>query len=443
MRQLPSAILVAVGSALPLTAAHGDDLFGVFVNATDNSGQSLAVTSSSVLNLVTDLIDTSSDFAQFDGVPFQASLTYAGIENAISFQLNGAGDDASLTFELLNGETFTFTGDNVDDQIEDFLKKDGIGTYSKFLAAINRRSLVGVTDGNPFSTTARNAQYAFERWGMQYSLTGPDRITRPASPAPEETFPQETEETQIEGSAHAQPVARDPGTIYESSGFRLRIDASASSMSSDIGDGQSYTIAPSTEYRINRRVGIGSALAGTYQDIEGSQVAHISLHIGLPVRIILPEEGTRWAWQVTPFGAVAGSGSVDMVSGGILWTGGMNSLLEYHPGWGLTLAMTNQVSFHEGVPIKFSDYEFDTEVSQQILKNGLLIGKDLTNSFYVFGSLTHTAFLDDAAIDEYLSPGVGLGLGGPGRWHFRLAYQGDIADEMDVHRAQLGLTLPF
>jgi len=80
-------------------------------------------------------------------------------------------------------------------------------------------------------------------------------------------------------------------------------------------------------------------------------------------------------------------------------------------------------------------YDFETDLSQQILKNGVRLSYLFADNAYVDGTITHTVFLEDAAVDDYLSPGAGLGFYFNDR-HMsgvRLAYRANIADEIDTH----------
>ena len=62
---------------------------------------------------------------------------------------------------------------------------------------------------------------------------------------------------------------------------------------------------------------------------------------------------------------------------------------------------------------------------------------------YVYASARHTAFLDRAAIDEYWSPGLGIGVRTSGGFDLLLGYSGDFGDQYEAHTAQLRIQLPF
>ena len=88
--------------------------------------------------------------------------------DGVQFIENAAGTSVTLGIPS-TGLSRTFNGptrSDVDDQITAFLKKDGADELAKFLKAMNRQSLVSVTDGNPNSATARAASQSFSSYGM-------------------------------------------------------------------------------------------------------------------------------------------------------------------------------------------------------------------------------------------------------------------------------------
>ena len=54
-------------------------------------------------------------------------------------------------------------------------------------------------------------------------------------------------------------------------------------------------------------------------------------------------------------------------------------------------------------------------------------------------SITHTAFLQDAAVETYLTPSFGLGFRFNKTSGIRLAYRGDIADGFNTHGGSVTL----
>ena len=147
-----------------VTRAVAGDLFTINAVTTDG-GPSLnqTVGSSSVLDLVQNAVDAQNSFAPFAGRGYSASLQYAGVANAMSFNIKSAGTSATLQIPS-TGFSKTFTGtsrDDVNSQITAFLKTDGESEYAKFLKAMDEQSTVAVSDGNPNSSTAMMASETF------------------------------------------------------------------------------------------------------------------------------------------------------------------------------------------------------------------------------------------------------------------------------------------
>ena len=144
------AMVVVLALLVPVAPVRGDELFEVFVTATDLSGTpDLLVGGSSFPDLLNDLINAQGAFASFAGVAFSADVTFAGIANAINVTVDPMTGDATLTFTILGpgAPTFTFSGADLFGQIEQFLQDNLSGQLTAFLDAINTLSLVAVTDG--------------------------------------------------------------------------------------------------------------------------------------------------------------------------------------------------------------------------------------------------------------------------------------------------------
>ena len=105
--------------------------------------------------------------------------------------------------------------------------------------------------------------------------------------------------------------------------------------------------------------------------------------------------------------------SIDLAAGGLLIGGGGVNTLALQLGM-FELSLANELAYYSGLPIDdISGYDFDTELDQLIMKNGLKVGVHL-GIFYLDAGSAFTNFLtSDAAVDFYATPfaGVGLALG--------------------------------
>ena len=419
--------------------AAAQDLFEIRLRATDNSQPDLRVGGSSLLDLVEGLINTDEDFLSYDGVPFDASLNYAGVANAIQFSLNAAGDDATLTFSAIGADAtvWRFTGADVEDQIEDFLKGEAPAELGRFLKAIARQSLVAVTDGNPNAATAVASRYRHTRFGAYAGFT-PRRATV--------VTPSATETPTVSNSAFFftdfQDEEETKPARKKDSAWIWRIEGSAGTIDTDVGDGFTFDLVSSTELPLNDRISIVVGVPLSYQQIEQADIYHMGIHADVPIKLALPEtEGKGLTWQITPGAMIGGAGSAEFIAGGALWGFGITNLVMYEiENWAFQIS--NQYDTHKSITLKFQDFEFDPDISQQILINGAKVTYAFSDDWSVYGGVSYSQFLKDAAIDSYYSPGIGVSYARKGRI-FEIGYEGDVADDYKTHKARFAIRIPF
>ena len=393
--------LAAVAALVATTSTvRADDPFVLTAETTTGSPIAITASGSSLPDLVDDLVSRENEFGAFEGEAFTASLDYGRVREAIRFQQNATGTSATVTIPS-TGFSRTFTGDNereVRDQIRDFLLKEGAKEYARFLRTVNQHSLIGVADGNPLAATALLANASFFKFGLQRS-----------------------------------PYDAG-GTVYAAPrGGGLRFDLGGGFASTDDGDGFFVSAALSSVTRFNRHVGLSLSSPFTYRRVEDAEVFLGGFEAALPVVITAPRTGRGATWQVTPSFLSGAAGSLDLAAGGTFLGGGVTSSLAVPFGEHATVTVGNGIYFFEGYPIDVGDYEFDTELSQQIVKNGVKFTRALGRAFFADASLTHTAFLREAALDSYLTPGAAIGLRFNRTSGVRVAYQGDHGDGFSSH----------
>ena len=472
-RSVSNLVLAVAGVAMSSTAVLADDLFRVAVNPLDPMVEPLIVGGSSVPDLVEDLLDTQGSFARFDGVDFSASLRYAGVDDAISFTLSGDGDTATLQFIGREGDPLIFTTDasgDVEDQIEDFLESEGLDTVSDFLRVINEESLVAVTDGNPQATTAIMASYKYNRFGKHQDLTRLERrimsgeVVRP-SPGAFRIRGQQEQDDQMQAVGDATgfnqddpdgqgqtrmggegaPVGTasmqffDPGS---DKGFRARFAAQAGVSDADGLESTFVNLSGSFEYRLNRFVGVAASFPITYYDVEGADVFTAGAHLDVPIRLIQQDNGRGFTLQVAPGALIAGSGSYEMVSGGLFWGVGATALASYEMSDWLLSGAVSYTHF-DSISLELDEFEFDPALTQDFIRVGGKASYFIGDNAYVFGGASYSDFLDDAAVNNYWSPTAGVGIRTGGGFNVRLAYEGDLGDDYEAHKIQLGVQLPF
>lgn len=389
-----SLLAGAVAVGLCATVARAD-LFGVNV---DGSTDDVSVTGSSLLDLARNVADQQGQFSVFENQSFVASFNYAGLQNAVVVTSNS--DNSVLTLDIPSiGYTKTFDESEGDlgGQIEDFLRQDGSGVLADFISVVNKQTLVGVTDGNPTALTALLANDAFRNYGEM----------------------------------------RNPFTDHPlGSGTRLYLNGGA--ISTDVGDGHIFEAALSSGFAFTERVGLSFSTPVSYRNLEDSETFTMGFIAGLPIRLT-PEttDDQPMFWQVTPNFHMAGGGSADQLSGGLIIGGGVTNLVGVKLG-DFFLSSGQHLSGYGGQPIDVGDYTFETEVGQGIFKGSAsLTYGGFGESAFLQGGLVYTDFLDDAAVDNYVTPFAGLGLKLGSSSVFRIGYSADLADGFTVHRGEV------
>ena len=406
-------VVILAAVVLPTQRVCAGDLWEILVTNTDGMGvPDLLITGSSLPNLLDNLVNASGSFQSFSGVAFSADISFAGIANVINVTVDPVAMSGTLTFTVLGAgaQTFVFSGTDLADQIEQFIQDNLAGQVTAFLQAINALSLIAVTDGTPLSTTALSAQYVFDRFGLHADLTAWERRQADA-----EEFKE---------------------------GVRVRIDTFYNSISTDVANGKSFSIVPSLEWYLGKDLSIALQIPINYLDVEGSDVYNIHVNLAVPIRVIAPTDDSPLGLTLTPFGTLAGAGSVDLIAGGLIGGGGLLGTVSLD-FVNLRVSFSSQFSIHEGITMQYQGFSFDPGVSQQIWKNGLKATANIGESFYVYGTVTYSQFLQNAAVDSWWSPGAGVGFRQPDGLSVTIGYSGDFGDGFRGDQYRLVFQLPF
>lgn len=407
---LLSALLLAGSPTLPAA-----DLFTMSVAP----GGSV-VGDNNLLTLVDKIINGKGEFAFFagPGAAYVGTLQYGQVQNAMNFAMNAARTSADLNIPSI-GFTRTFVGVNQADletQIENFLKKDGSAVYARFLKSMAAQSLVAVSDGNPNATTAIAAGQSFQNYGMTFAETR-----------------EEKEAPKSGGDRVALGIIADIGA-FDANGIK----------------GTAYSLPMFARFKLTERVGLNFDIPLSYIDIDGAKVFGVGLGIALPVKVVPRAKDSPWFWQLAPSAGVNASASKDMLAGGMVVSGGLNSVLAYDFG-SFTVSMGNHISVYEGMPLTLDSYKFDPGVSQQILKNGFKLDVPLGQRWIVDVYAIHTKFLAAAGLDQYVTVGGELGYrfgakpGGAKKssGYMKLGLYADVGEDYTSAHAQIGSSWKF
>jgi hypothetical protein len=170
--------------------------------------------------------------------------------------------------------------------------------------------------------------------------------------------------------------------------------------------------------RLTDRVSLNGSIPISLVEVEGSKIYGVGLNLGLPIRLRIMNKENPTNWRVTPLLGISARGSKDIAGGGVIWMAGVTNTVDYRVNSKLIVGMVNQISMHESLNVEYSNYNFDPNVSQQILKNGVRAVTPLTKRLIGDAYIIHTNFLQDAAIESYTTFGASLA--------FRLAQKFDI-----------------
>lgn len=432
---------LTVSTALALTPlATADDLF--VIDAT-GGGNTVRLGSSSLIDLVDDAINTRNQFAPFENTDATFRLRYGNVADAITVSKNAGNTQATL--RLITGFERTFTGANQNDlenQIEDFLKKDGGTAVREFLKAMNERSVIAVSDGNPLATTARMANAVYERFGLNADQFRGSTILMGDRAA---------EQSAQGASTASENAAIEPTPTRTKAPAQFRIRVSAGRADADGFTGNTLDADLGMLWNFSERVGLSLGLMLGAQQLEDATVFHLGFSPALPIRLAIPDDTSPWSWQITPFGSGGGSGSVDIGAGGLITGGGIANHLAYRFSDRFSLHMGNQIAFYRGNTLKFRDYELNPGVSQTILKNGLQarfnLGETpadaLAGRWSIYAGASYTQMLDDAAVDSWVSPGAGFQVAWGAASSLQIGFTGDIASNYKVYGGRIAWNIGF
>jgi hypothetical protein len=390
-------------------ASRADDLIQIDVPAL-----SISASSNDFVSLGEDFLRQEGDFSGLIGQPaYLATLRYLEMSDALLLSVSNFGSQATLTIPS-TGLVVAFTAaspDDLEDQIEDFLQQDGSEEWAEFLEQTNAESKLALLDGNPRATTALAASSAFRRFGLDTSRS---------------RLGYQNEEVARWGA------------------FQLRAEAGGGVVLVDrfddlyTADGE-LTLAG----HFGKHVGLSLALLGQYRSYQTADSYDAGIELGLPIAILRPDDECGLYWAVTPFVQTAAGVSLDLAAGGLLIGGGGVNALALQLGM-FEITLANELAYYSGLPIhEIGGYDFDTELDQLILKNGVKAGLHL-GIFYLDAGSAFTNFLtSEAAVDFYASPFAGVGLA-LGRWaNLRVGYEADLGSGYTAHSGRLKLDFHF
>jgi hypothetical protein len=370
---LLSLLCVAIASFSPLRAS---DPFVVVVASPTVS--TLSAGYASLPDLLSDVLNAHGTFGAFTNSAFSANVNFLGITNAVLASSNQSGTQVVLNIPGISFQR-VFTGttrSDVENQIQDFFVKDGSGVVGDFLSYVARQSAVAVTDGNPSSSTAIMADQSFVSSG--FTPTN-DIIAATSAAGP------------------AQNKLGGLGIGFNSGKF------TANGINGSFND-----FAIPFKVRITDRVMLSGAIPFDMLDVDGAKVYGVGLNLAVPVRILIMDKDNPTNWRLSPLVGISARGSEDLAGGGVIWMAGLNSSVDYRVSSKLIVCIVDQVTTHHGLTVKYASYKFDSNVDQDMLKNGLRFVTPLSQRTTGDVFVIETNYLKDAAVKNFTTVGASL-----------------------------------
>ena len=419
---LLAALSVSSLAALAAPAAEAQDLFSVDATTTTgfgglNAGPAFRVASSDLPDLLEDAVRSRDQFAAFLNTNSRFSFDYADIDEAIVITVNDSNTQATLEIPGIDfSRTFNAgSRSGLEDEITDFLEDDGADVYADFLRFVREESTVSVIDGNPNSATALVATTAFRDFGTP-SLASVDGV----------------------GHRFSLAGGRD--------GF-FKVGAAASTFDASGFEGDDYRLTLAAGVDLTRQIGLAWSSVLNFRDIEDTAYYAGGGSIALPITVWSSDwgrdagtgavvadpngtpaptaagRGAVFSARITPMLQIGSGGSIDAADGGLFWGYGAGATLTADFD-GLRLNAAAQLVAYDGIDVGYDDYEFATDLEQQVLSLGVHGAVHLGNAFTFDAGVDYHDYLDDAATDNWVSPTVGLAWA-PDETTLRVGYQGE------------------
>ena len=351
-----------------------------------------------------------------------AVVDFRGLE--MNFSFPGAGTE--LVFEVpsldIREEFEGATRDASVDRLEDFLKSEGGDILNRLQAASIAVSPVDPIAGNPGSMMGTMVSGQFEA-GFSSQVT--NIAGTPAPPAPDGE----------PGTAAAVEADGPDNLIHISPRFGRYTAGGQTSNVLTLPLGYSFRLREGGKGL--RKIDVSLPL--TYAEIEGGKSGAAFINAGLTW-------GLTEQWSLSPAVGAGLAGSVDLGAAGGIGSASLTSAYTI-PFDKYSLSVGNMVGYYETLDIEVGKYSFDPEVSNTVLRNGLMLsvpgtmgGRKVATEFWItdtrfFGSDLYSEYNDELgisfgsartegrSIENYLRAGVSWMIGDKVEgWRFNLGY---------------------
>lgn len=393
--------LFACASPEALAQVSSDTAIQIFVTASDDPSRQVTLGSDDLFSLFDELISKADEFAKFEGSAVRASVSYLGVADALIVEVS---EDAKVAEIFLpsTGLRVSFDASNpaaLQENIETYFREEGSSAVAEFRKEINKRSLFGITDGNPNSSTALLARELYrlslERFG----------------------------EEEISGR-----------------GGVVSFDFDTSSWSIGALEGEAFFARVRARYRFSDKLTVLGALPVEYRRIGQAKVLGGGIGAGLQYSVVDATSSRPWGLRVMPVVGLALRGSEELAAGGAIASVGLNVSYRYLFEGGKSLTVSGQLNSFDGIPVRFDGFELDSAVDQVIGNLGVNYAQRLGKQWEGVVGTTFTRFFKAAGLSRYESVRIGVNrnLGGTRQASFRVEFtQGAEFEEISL-RAGIG-----
>jgi len=408
------ACLLAFTLLLPVNG-YAAKLFAVTALYGDPSNQSvLQVEDSSFPDLIRKLINNYDEFEVLQNYSaYTTEIRFFAVPDTFEFNINKNNANGLYEVQMisaLTGLNKTFVAvdsEDMQEQIVDWLLAEGDDDAKELLEAIFKSSTAAISDGSPEASTAQLADSAFYLYGFFHGASLRNTMRG------------------MESGAHME----------------LRLHSSTIDIDSPVGTlrGDRISAAIPLWLHFNRRLSYVGQMDISQLNLEGTKFYDLGLNAGLAIRPNIREAHERFGWQVTPFIGGKSVVSTDGVTAAVLYHTGINNRLEWRLFEKTYLSFTSQYSDYNNVKIAIDEYELNTEIDQQIVKNGLMLEVPLLWK-HLYGHLfaVDTRFIEDFGDDNYQTYGTGLSLRGK-TFAVSANIQYEQTDHQERTQSRLGL----
>ncbi len=319
--------------------ANAESLYSISINSTSHPGYSYVINFNSAEEVDNQIsLETIQQHipGYTDSDPMRASLNFRGLPVVVRFDANSPTMYFSIP-AIGVSETFAGADRNASvNMLEEWFKSKGGDALTRMSQYLAEHTPTDPVAGNPTSLQSNLVSSAFEQ-----------------------AFAANT--TQLrDSSVNVTPNSRNSNLIGVSARF--------GTLKAGGLEGNYYSLPLSYTFRSNDdpRKSFTLKLPIHMVEVDGAK----SYNIGLGASMTLPINNQ---WSITPGLQYAFMGSLEMGSAAQMVAGSVTSAYTWDLGSNYRLSMGNMIGYYKTMKFKYQDYEFDPDIQNTVLRNGLML----------------------------------------------------------------------